>query len=161
MRVAHGIDSLRLAVRALLRSWFFFLLMWVWIFTYIQTDSAARAIGSIFPVVSTISIDTMRPTEVNGAPATVIAGTALKFRNCSFDSMRWYIESSEGVAPVTSFFRDPPEIRVSGVQTWSALIVGVSPDRIDELKAETTHWCGNLRVISKFYPGGPIDPPNL
>lgn len=150
---------LRDAGRLLYRSWFVFLLLWVWILAFAQTDASARLLGKVFPVVSPLHIDSVEETMDRGIPSTRISGTSLKIRNCSPVDMRWFIRDRGLEAPVPSYFQDPPRVRRAGIQTWHGLIVGVPPSRLSEVRAEVTHLCGAVTVTSEFYTPRRSPPP--
>ena len=56
---------------------------------------------------------------------TILSGYALKYRNCSFKFVKWYLGHRNGLSvPVgEAEFRDPPRINGVGLMTWDSIYV--------------------------------------
>ena len=122
-------------------------------FEVARSPFAQRWIGDRFPVVGFLSIENMRVELVDGQVGARISGSANKLRDCTFQSMHWFLGGPWGV-PITARFTDPPRKNQPGVLHWSGLLVGISPDRIEETYGEVTHRCGLFLVRSAFYVRG-------
>lgn len=140
-------------LHTLMSSWIVAFLMAFWLWSVATSDFGARTHGNYRPVVSPMVIDRMEPATYDFMPATRIAGSATKLRRCSPTDMQWYLRENGIEVTVPSVFRDAPQVRDLGEQKWSALLVGVPPSMIPKLRAEVTHLCGALPVISTFYVG--------
>jgi len=140
-------------IRRVYMSWFAMLLAvgWLWIFS--QGDISAKIHGIAFPVVSNLVVESITPTALEGQPAVKLSGTAVKFRECDFNGMTWLIEGAKSSGTVRAFFRDAPQGRAEGVQHWSAIIVGVTADRLSLTSSVVHHTCNGFPVNSVFFKG--------
>ncbi len=134
-------------------SWFAVLLAvgWLWIFS--QGDVSAKIHGFVFPVVSNLDVESITPTDIEGQPAVKLSGSAVKYRECDFNGITWSIDGVKSSGTVRAFFRDAPQGRAEGVQHWSAIIVGVTVDRLSLTSSVVHHTCNGLPVNSVFFKG--------
>ena len=135
-------------------SWPAFFLALGWLGLFSQTDTAARLHGSLLPVVTEMQIESLTETEYLDRPATIVSGSAVKNRECSFRGVEWALEGQAGMdVKVDAFFKDAPMIRGEGVQHWQALIVGVPPDQLPDTRGVVRHECGRFPAITSLYSG--------
>lgn len=124
-----------------------------WAWWSIQSITFQRLLGDQYPVVGYFEIDGMTAEMVDGQSSVKLSGDAEKFRNCTWQSVHWFLSDRNGV-PVPSRFLDPPKKNGTGWLHWDGLLVGISPDRITETYGEVTHRCGWFLVRSPFYVRG-------
>jgi hypothetical protein len=107
------------------------------------------------PVVTEMQIESIEETLYRGRPASIIQGSAIKNRDCSFSGVEWVLRGEDGSdANVDAFFNDKPTVRHKGAQHWEALIVGVAPYRIPDTRGIVRHECGHFPVTTTLYSGG-------
>ena len=140
-------------IRRVYMSWFAMLLAvgWLWIFS--QGDISAKIHGIAFPVVSNLVVESITPIALEGQPAVKLSGSATKFRECDFNGITWSIDGVKTSGTVRAFFRDAPQGRSEGVQHWSAIIVGVTVDRLSLTSSVVHHTCNGFPVNSTFFKG--------
>ena len=140
-------------VKRVYMSWFAVLLAigWLWIFS--QGDVSAKIHGLALPVVSNLEIESITPTDIEGQPAVKLSGSAVKYRECDFNGITWSIDGVTNSGTVRSFFRDAPQGRDGGIQHWSAIVVGVTVDRLPLTSSVVHHTCSGLPVNSIFFKG--------
>ena len=124
---------------------------WIWIFS--QGAVSARIHGYLVPVVSILSVESITPIDLEGQLAVRISGSAVKLRECDFNGLTWSIDGEKTRGTVRAFFRDAPQGRPEGLQHWSAIIVGVTEERLSLTRAEVHHTCNGLPVNSLFFEG--------
>jgi hypothetical protein len=107
----------------------------------------------MLPVVSVLTVDSVVAIDLEGQAAVKLSGSALKIRECDFNGLTWSISGRKTTGTVRAYFRDAPQGREEGVQYWSAIIVGVTEDRLSMTRAEVHHTCNGLPVNSLFFEG--------
>jgi hypothetical protein len=126
-------------------------ILWLWVFSH--GINAAKLQGRIFPVISKLTVESVTPTTIGGQSAVRISGTAIKFRECNYDGISWSIGSNNTQGVVRAFFEDKAVGRQLGLQRWNALIVGITPERLELTSALVHHRCDGFPVHSKFFGG--------
>jgi len=118
-----------------------------------RLEWAQRIAGGAFPVVTSLIVTSTIPTVIDGADGVMLSGNAEKLRNCTFQGLTWYIGGPYGV-PIVARFLDRPAVYGVGHLEWSALVVGITQDRLFETYGEVIHSCWGVMVRTPFYVGG-------
>lgn len=133
-------------------SWAVFILSAGWLALFSQTDMAARWHGHFMPANGPITITSIEPAVVRGAPGSRIRGYAEKFREeCDYISVSWRLVDGDRSVTIPAFFTDEPMIRGKGIQEWEGLMVGITPDRISLTEGDAHHQCGSFPVTTPFF----------
>lgn len=140
-------------IKRVYMSWFSIILAvgWLWIFS--QGSTSAGIYGLSFPVVSILKVESITPISLEGQPAVKLSGSATKFRECDFNGLTWSIDGVKTSGTVRAFFRDAPQGRAEGLQHWSAIIVGVTAERLAQTRSVVHHTCNGMPVDSVFFEG--------
>lgn len=109
-----------------------------------------RQLGTVFPVVSSLEITSVEPTDVDGVEGVKITGDATKLHNCTYEGIDWYLGSPYGV-PITAKFLDSPKQNQKGRIHWTNLLVGITPERLSETYGEVIHSCYGVVIRTPFY----------
>lgn len=141
-------------------SWPMFIIAAIGLFGMSQTDMVARWQGYFFPVTGPITITSIEPATVRGAPGSRIRGFAVKYReDCDYLSVSWRLVGGERSVSVPAFFVDTPKVREKGMQEWEGLMVGITPDRISQTQGDAHHQCGLFPVSTPFFrPDESVNP---
>jgi len=134
-------------------SWPVFIVSIAWLWVFSIGDIAAKTQGRLFPVVTPFVVNTVEEFDLEGQRAVRLSGTAYKLRACAYGGVTWLITTHGTQGTVRAYFQDKPQGRELGLQTWSALIVGVSASRLDLTHAKVHHTCGLFPVDTPFYVG--------
>jgi hypothetical protein len=129
-----------------------FIIGFLFLSWFALSSQPAKISGSLFPVVTTLEIKSVQAYEYNGMPATKIAGTIKKLRDCDFKAMNWYIGGANN-GTVASTFLDAPQGRGKGVQYFTGILVGIHPSLLEHTFAEVRHSCLGMMTTTDFYKG--------
>ena len=98
--------------------------------------------GRLFPVMGQLELrDAMAvpPPEYR----TRWKGRAMKYRNCNFVRLEWYMGPRHGRhVEVDVGFTDPPEIRNAGELHWNGIVISLSAEStLRNSHADVLHKC--------------------
>ena len=140
------------SIKRALVGWPIFILSALWLVWFSQTDIAAELHGRIHPVVTPLTVTSVEPATIQGAPAVRIEGFAtIERESCDYISVGWYLNGSTRRVSVPAFFSDPAQVRESGRSEWSALMVGVTPEQLGDTRGNVRHECGRFPVLTPFF----------
>ena len=90
-----------------------------------------------------VSSDTvLTKIEPQGYLATIVEGSAIRKRDCTFESLRWYYGvRGERAVNIGVRFLEGPKIRPSGHMEFGPWKLQISADRIEQTFADVFHQC--------------------
>lgn len=128
---------------------YFFSLSLLFLVWFVMSDNLAKAVGSVFPVTSKFQVEEVflySPESIR------LTGDTVKNYNCDFTGIRWYLNSQDVKVQVPSFFVDSPQARSKGDISLKGIVVGVTPDKLQNLNSVVIHECAlGIKVITDFY----------
>lgn len=124
---------------------------------------AATIEARVWTVITPLTITSIsaRPVDLSEHDDTVIAGHAIRLRDCTFLELRWYLgQRGSPRVPVGVTFLDPPQVRTSGETAWKGIVVlDLTPEQVlRNSHADAVYSCysgpwASIRSVMPFYDG--------
>lgn len=130
------------------------------LFGCMQTSWVARLHGDWLPVMTQVQVTSVEPYDMpTGQPGSKLSGYVTVNRLCDRGSISWQVNGPTGSAAITVADGDAPETPHLGRKEWSAILVGIAPDRLAETTGYIHHRCGGFPVTTDFFrPDGQQSP---
>lgn len=131
------------------------------LFGCMYTPWAARLHGEYMPVMTHVQVADVEPFKMpTGIAGSKLSGYVTVNRLCDRGSISWQVNGPSGSAAINVADGDAPATPHLGRKEWSAILVGIAPDRLAETTGYIHHRCGGFPVTTDFFrPDGGSLPP--